>query len=88
MTDTLEQLKTCDIETIHNKTQISSQSIEALLAHNFSSFTRTRFFGFVSIVEREFHVDLSSYKDEYISIYGMSEKSIYTFDQKSGKQAS
>ena len=88
MTDTLEQLKTYDIETIHNKTQISSQSINALLEHDFSSFTRTRFFGFVSIVEREFHVDLSSYKDEYISIYGMGEKSIYVFDQKLSKQAS
>ncbi len=87
MTDTLEHLKIYDIETIYNKTQITPQSIKALLAHDFSPFTRARFFGFVSIVEREFRIDLSSYKKEYISIYGMSKKSIYVFDQKSGKES-
>ncbi|MEA3419166.1 MAG: hypothetical protein U9Q90_07165 [Campylobacterota bacterium] len=65
MTDTLEQLKPYSIDTIHDKTQISTQSIESLLEHDFSAFSKVRFLGFVSIVEREFHVDLSDYKEEY-----------------------
>jgi len=67
MTDTLEQLKTYNIATIHDKTQISVESISELLAHDFSKFKKTRFLGFVSIVEREFHVDLGDYKEEYLS---------------------
>ncbi|MEA3433309.1 MAG: hypothetical protein U9R13_01880 [Campylobacterota bacterium] len=67
MTDTLEQLKPYSIDMIHDKTQISPQNIEALLEHDFSAFPRVRFLGFVSIVEREFHVDLSDYKEEYLS---------------------
>lgn len=77
MTDTLEQLKTYDIKTIHAKTRISSQSIEELLKHNFSTFPRVRFLGFVAIVEREFHVDLSSYKEEYFSSCGDNKESVF-----------
>jgi len=69
MTDTLEPLKPYSIDTIHNKTQISPKCIEALLEHNFEPFSRVRFLGFVSIVEREFHVDLDDYKEEYLSSY-------------------
>lgn len=73
MTNTLEQLKTCDIDAIHDKTQISKQSIAELLAHDFSKFKKTRFLGFVSIVEREFHIDLCDYKEEYLSSCGAEE---------------
>lgn len=65
MSDTLKQLKTYNVETIHNKTRITPESIKALLEHDFTYFSKARFLGFVSIIEREFHVDLRSYKDEY-----------------------
>ena len=68
MTDTLEELEPYSIETIYEETKIPPQCIKSLLVHEFSSFTKVRFLGFVSIIERDFDVDLSRYKEEFDTV--------------------
>ncbi len=68
MTDTLKDLKPYSIETIYEETKIPPECVKALLVHELSSFTKMRFLGFVSIIERDFNVDLSRYKEEFDNI--------------------
>jgi hypothetical protein len=70
MDDILKPIKEHDIESLHYRTKISPQYIKALLKRDFSKFTKVQFLGFVSILEREFGIDLSSYKDEYFTALG------------------
>lgn len=43
MTDTLEELKPYNIETIYKETKIPPQCVKSLLAHEFSSFKKVSF---------------------------------------------
>ncbi len=70
MRDILDTIKAHDIETIHHRTKIPPQSIKALLSREFSQFHKVQFLGFVSIFEREFSVDLSTFKEEYFLALG------------------
>jgi cytoskeletal protein RodZ len=72
MSDLLEPIKSYDIETIQYRTKIAPQYIKALLEHDFSKFTKVQFLGFVSILEREFNVELDAYKQEYFQQTGTS----------------
>ncbi|MEA3522590.1 MAG: hypothetical protein U9R50_06420 [Campylobacterota bacterium] len=80
MPDILDTIKAYDIETIHYRTKIPSQSIKALLAREFSQFNKVQFLGFVSIFEREFSLDLSSYKEEYFTALGGAQESTPKID--------
>ncbi|MEA1919878.1 MAG: hypothetical protein U9N52_08570 [Campylobacterota bacterium] len=70
MSDILEPIKAYDIETLHHRTRIAPPNLKALLEHDFSKFTKVQFLGFVSILEREFTVDLSAYKEEFFTASG------------------
>lgn len=67
MSDILAPIKAIGIETLHQRTKISPQNLKALIARDFSKFSKVQFLGFVSILERDFNLDLSSYKDEYLA---------------------
>jgi len=67
MSDILAPIKAIDIETLHLRTKISPQNLKALIERDFSKFHKVQFFGFVSILERDFNLDLSSYKEEYLT---------------------
>jgi hypothetical protein len=70
MSDILETIKKHDIVTIQHRTKISQYNIKALLERDFSKIKKVQFLGFISILEREFDVDLSTYKEEYFAALG------------------
>ncbi len=64
-TKDFEALKALGADEIAAKTHIIRHNVDALLNKSFDQFGKVQFNGFVSILEREFRIDLSSYKDEY-----------------------
>ncbi len=75
MGDSIGVLKEHSIESIHEKTRIAHENIKKLLAKDFSAFSKVQFMGFVSIIEREYGVDLSSYREAYFEAMGGKPKS-------------
>ncbi|MBN2896039.1 MAG: hypothetical protein JXK05_09150 [Campylobacterales bacterium] len=65
MVDVLEPLKRLDPETISSRTKISPANIKRLLNREFESFSKVQFFGFISILEREYGIDLYLLKEDY-----------------------
>jgi cytoskeletal protein RodZ len=68
MSDILDSIRALGIDALHQRTKISPQNLKALLDRDFSKFRKVQFLGFVSILERDFNLDLSSYKDEYFAL--------------------
>ncbi len=64
-TKDFEALKALGADEIVAKTHIIRHNVDALLNKSFDKFGKVQFNGFVSILEREFRIDLTSYKDEY-----------------------
>ncbi|GEM_PF-760808 len=65
MQKNLEYLKTLNINDMHNTTHISIASLEAILSRSYDKLERIHFSGFISILEREYQVDLSDIRSEY-----------------------
>ena len=65
MTRGLEFLKTFDIKEIQAKTHISLSSLDAILNRSYDKLERVHFAGFISILEREYQIDLSDITAEY-----------------------
>jgi hypothetical protein len=61
----IEMLKKTGIETISMRTHISTDNVRKLLAGEFESFSAIQFNGFVTIIEREFDVDLSEWRSKF-----------------------
>jgi hypothetical protein len=57
-----ELLEQEDIKTISKRTNISESSLEALFANEFCYLKRVQCMGFISIIEREYKIDLSSFR--------------------------
>lgn len=58
-----EKLKEIGAQRIHEETHIPKAQTFALVHGNFESMNKIQFLGFVSIVEREYSLDLSELKD-------------------------
>jgi len=56
-------------QAISKKTMISEENIELLFAGDFSSFAKAKAMGFISILERDYNVDLSQLKKDALSYY-------------------
>lgn len=68
MSDGLEKLKNIGAQKIHERTHIARHHVQALLHESFEDMTKIQMQGFISILQREYGVDLSEYKakvDEY-----------------------
>ncbi len=65
MQKNLDFLKTLDIHEIQSRTHISMSSLEAILNQSYDKLERIHFSGFISILEREYQVDLSDIRSEY-----------------------
>ena len=63
--DALETLRAFGAQKVHEKTHISRKNIEAILNRSFEGIHRVQFAGFVSILEREYGLDLSDLKAEF-----------------------
>ncbi len=69
MQKNLEYLKTLNINDMHNTTHISISSLEAILSRSYDKLERIHFSGFISILEREYQVDLSDIRSEYAAFH-------------------
>ncbi len=58
------------LQTISDKTNISTTNLENLANKNWERLKRTQVHGFIQIIEREFNVDLSDLKAEADNYYG------------------
>ena len=60
------------IETISKKTNISAENLEYLIAANFEALRKIKALGFISILEREYDVDLGRLREQALEYYGSS----------------
>ncbi|MCK9472101.1 hypothetical protein [Sulfurimonas sp.] len=59
MSDDFEKLKRIGIQKIHETTHIARAHIQAIFNENFEEMSSVQLFGFISILEREYTLDLS-----------------------------
>jgi len=64
-----EILEENSIKSISQKTKISEDNLESLVARNFEVLMKTKTLGFISILEREYKADLSALKKEALEYY-------------------
>ena len=64
-----EILEENSIKGISQKTKISEENLENLLAKKFDSLIKTKTLGFISILEREYKADLSALRNEALEYY-------------------
>ncbi len=69
MNDDFNKLKDIGAQKIHEATHIARVHIEDFLHKNFDAMNKIQFMGFVSILEREYSVDLSELKSEASEYY-------------------
>lgn len=62
---TFEDLQRLGANSIHEHTHIARSKLELLLSKSYSELNRVQFMGFVSILEREYSIDLSELREEY-----------------------
>jgi hypothetical protein len=86
-----EILEENTIKGISQKTKISEENLENLLAANFDALKKIKTLGFISILEREYKADLSALREEALAHYS-HEKDEHGFtvllpteEEKSGK---
>jgi len=54
-----EKLKSIGAQKIHEDTHISRQHVQAVIYESYDDMTKIQFLGFISIIEREYNLDLS-----------------------------
>ncbi|MCB4748061.1 MAG: hypothetical protein LGB54_05630 [Sulfurovum sp.] len=64
-----EILEKNNVEAISKETRISQKSLEILFNQEFSMLDKVKTMGFISIIEREYHADLSLLKKEAKEYY-------------------
>mgnify|MGYP000427298409 CR=1 FL=1 len=64
-----EILEENTIKSISQKTKISEDNLENLLASNFDSLKKIKTLGFISILEREYKADLNALREEALEFY-------------------
>lgn len=63
---TFEDLQNLGIEKIHERTHISRDKIELVLSKSFAQIGKVQFMGYISILEREYLVDLMDIRQAYL----------------------
>ena len=62
----LEKLQGIGAHKIFEQTHIAKKFVEDILNKNFSTMSKIQFTGFLSILEREYNIDLHELQEEYI----------------------
>ncbi len=71
----LEKLQEIGAQRIFEQTHIAKRFVEDILRQNFSSMNKIQFTGFISILEREYNVDLHELRDAYTQEYNAKNNS-------------
>lgn len=69
MSENIEKLKDIGVQKIHEATHIARKHVQALLNENFEDMNSIQFLGFISILEREFNLNLNNLKSNGISYF-------------------
>lgn len=64
MSNGFDKLKSIGAQKIHEQTHIARHNASAILQENFETMTKIQAFGFISILEREYGVDLTSLREK------------------------
>lgn len=70
MNEDFQKLKDIGAQKIHEATHISKQHVQSILNESFENMSKVQFFGFISIFEREFHVNLDDLKERGKEYFG------------------
>ena len=71
----LDKLKEIGSQKIHVATHLSREHVQALLHGSFENINKVQFFGFVSILEREYNVELEELKEQGSEYYSSLKES-------------
>ncbi len=86
--NSLEILRGIGEQKLHEKSHIAKKYIQSILNEEFGSMSSTQFYGFVSILQREFKLDLSDVKERakiyYASLEPTSLKELNTLRTTQG----
>jgi len=69
MSEGLEILKELGAQKIHKETHISKEHIQAILHESFEGLQPVQFVGFISILEREYEIELDELKNKGINYF-------------------
>ena len=67
--NTFEDLHALGIEKVHEQTHISRDKLELVMGKAYGEIGRVQFMGYISILEREYGIDLNGIKEEYKAFY-------------------
>lgn len=67
--NTFEDLQALGTEKLHERTHISRDKVDLVLAKSYGEIGRVQFMGYISIFEREYGIDLAEIKEEYTEFY-------------------
>lgn len=62
MSKDLKKLKSLGAQKIHEDTHIALRYVQSVIYESFEGLTKVQFLGFISILEREYQLDLSLLK--------------------------
>ena len=89
MSDDFDKLKLLKAEQIFEKTHITKRNINNILSKSFEKLDKIQFNGFVSILEREYSLNLQELRDEYqeyaINNDEISEPELRSISNNTGK---
>jgi len=69
----LEKLQSIGAHKIFETTHIAKKFVEDILNQKFSSMNKVQFTGFISILEREYNIDLHELHEAYLKSLGLQE---------------
>ena len=67
------------VKAISDKTKISEENIEYIIASEFDALTKIKTLGFISILEREYKADLGPSREKAEEYYGQSRTTAHLF---------
>ncbi len=76
MNDGVNKLNEIGAQKIHEQTHISGVHIKALIAQEFELMNSVQFLGFISILQREYKIDLSELKSKGLEYFSQIESSL------------
>jgi hypothetical protein len=85
MSKDLQKLKTLGAQKIHEDTHIALRYVQSVIHESFEGLTKVQFLGFISILEREYNLDLSSLKRkslEYFEDEDTSDDTVFMVTEK------
>ncbi len=75
MSEAIKILQNIGVQKIHEDTHISRSDAESIIHERYSQLNKVQLLGFISILEREYGLDLSSLKNNALAYYGEEESS-------------